>query len=505
MSSSPERTTAAHRRYRRLSRTVAGLSFSLAAGTLIADEVAEQSAARAREDDFYRSAEVFSEIFHEIQQKYVEEIDTDSLMEAAIRGMFESLDPHSAYMGSELYDQLTQSTQGEFFGIGIHITRDENGVLTVIAPIANTPSARLGVQPWDRIIEIEGESTEGMSLSEAVRRLKGPEGTQVRIKVFRAPEAPGEEGQVLEFTITRAKIEILSVFSQVLEERVGYLRLAQFSEETGRDLREHLRGLIDQGVQALILDLRFNTGGLLNQAIEVCDLFLPEGATVVKTDGRLPTSEKEYLCNHIAFTDLPMLVLVNEGSASASEIVAGALQDHGRALVVGPQDGVAPSGHEDGWTFGKGSVQTIEELEHALELDDEGRPRPSAIRLTTAHYFTPDGHDIHKRGIQPDIMISVPPGHERELFRRGLLGDPDTVEPEDHQEAVRNGLNDEGGVGEATDVSPEAEEGEEAPEDSVVVIDPHAEETREEPFRDILLDEAVRHMRIYLMMQHEIS
>jgi carboxyl-terminal processing protease len=473
---------AAHHLYVILRAVAISLTLALAAGTVIADTARERTARQASDEEFYRSAAVFNEVFHEIQSKYWKEVDTKTLMEAAIRGMFLALDPHSQYMGPQSFDQLTQSTTGEFYGIGIHITiRD--GVLTVIAPIPDSPSAKLGIQPWDRIIEINGESTEGMALNEAVDRLKGPRGTQVNIRVFRTPEEKGGEPQYLDFTITRDEITIQSVFSRVIDDKVGYIRLAQFSDDTGKDLRRAIHDLQDKGVQGLILDLRFNTGGLLSQAIEVCDLFLPRGDLVVSTDGRLPNQVRRYYSENDALTDLPMLVLVNDGSASASEIVAGALQDHHRALIVGP---------EGETTFGKGSVQTIEELQHTLDYDENGNPRTSAIRLTTAHYLTPSGRSIHEVGITPDIGIPLPTGQRLALLQHGLLGEPDTVEPEAHVRAVQEGLGaseeNHRGPRETPSVTPPDQE------------QPQGENLRERPSRppvapERLLEEQMDHER----------
>jgi carboxyl-terminal processing protease len=495
-----------HKRFGVLRWVVALFTITLAAGTLIADEVAEQASAREKEEEFLRGAEVFTEIFHEIQEKYVEDIGSTELMEAAIRGMFAALDPHSQYMGPDTFSQLTQSTTGEFFGIGIHIGQ-RDGWLTVIAPIPNTPSARLGIQPWDRIMEIQDDeteewvTTEDMPLQEAVQRLKGPEGTQVKVRIFRAAEEAGQEGQILEFTITRARIEIESVFSTVLEDNIGYLRIAQFSEETSNELRRALRSVVEQGVEGLILDLRWNSGGLLSQAIDVSDLFLPKGALAVSTQGKEASSRREYHCQQEAFTDLPMITLVNRGSASASEIVAGALQDHRRSVIFAPD-----AGQEGNYTFGKASVQTIEEIQHVLDYDDEGNPRPTAIRITTAHYYTPNDRDIHDVGIIPDIHMKLPRGNEAEVFRRGRLGEPDMIEPDEHRDAVRSGMLENGNSGSSQNGNSEGESVDESPEDSVIEIDPFAEpEEDDEAFRDVLLEAAVRHLEVYLRLNGEDS
>ncbi|NUP89489.1 MAG: S41 family peptidase [Candidatus Sumerlaeia bacterium] len=504
-----------HLHHRRMRWLCAAAGVVLAASTLFADRVIAQSASQAADEEFFRAAETFSEVFHAIREKYVEEIDTQTLMEAAINGMFSALDPHSQFMPADVFDQLEQSTQGEFYGIGIHITiRD--GLLTVIAPIPGTPSAELGIQPWDRIIEIDGESTQGMPLPDAVRRLKGPRGTQVTVRIFRASEDPDVDDQILDFTITRDEVEIESVFSRMLDGDIGYIRLAQFSQDSAADVRRAVGELREQGAKGFILDLRFNSGGLLQGAIEVSEVFVPRQSLIVSTDGRLPNQNRRYFSESAPETDLPLMVLINRGSASASEIVAGCMQDHRRGIIVGP---------EGDHSFGKASVQTIEEIRHTLDTDENGNPRRSAIRLTTAHYLTPNGRQIHETGIEPDIGVPLPRGHEGELLRRGLLGDPNTIEPEDHRRAVLSRIGEY--------VSPEIglDEGEVAPEEvspeeraieplgRLLMEDEQGNSVRElsiddlagegrgsgEEFHDILLDEASRYLRVHLLIGGERS
>jgi len=369
-------------------------------------------------DEFYQMAPVLCEVYMEIRDKYVEKIDSKELIEGAIQGMFTKLDPHSQWMPYEDYQQLEKETEGEFSGIGIHIILDPNRILTVAAPIPGTPAAKAGLLPWDRIIEIEGKSTENITLMEAVKKLTGPSGTKVNLTIYRegAPER-------LHFSIVRSQIKIGSVYStEFQKEKIGYARIAKFSKETSEDLRKALDQFNRDGMKGAIVDVRFNTGGLLKEAIDVSSLFLPKGKTIVLTRQRsgeeVPfRSENEPVCNQ------PLIVLVNRVSASASEIFAGAIKDHHRGYLV------APKGER---TFGKGSVQTIEELTHSLDRDENGNPRRSAVRITTAKFYTPNGTRIEAvkddpkqpGGIAPDIEVALPKGYERELFGN-LLGEVD--------------------------------------------------------------------------------
>lgn len=326
----------------------------------------------------YRSLETFANILAIVRENYREEVDTETLVAGAIRGMMDSLDPHSGYLTEDAYRELQTETEGRFGGLGLEITvRD--GLLTVVSPIEDTPAARAGLRTGDQIIGIDDESTEDLGLEEAVKRLRGPQGTSVTIRVRRR----GHDG-LLTFTIVRDVIRVNSVRAHVLEPGFVYARIAQFQNGTGEDLVEALAGNEpeDGPVKGLILDLRNNPGGLLGQAVSVSDLFLDSGL-IVYTDGRLERQKQKFPATRKdSRTDFPMVVLVNGGTASASEIVAGALQDHKRALIVGAR------------TFGKGLVQTI------LPLDDR-----SALRLTTAEYFTPNGRSIHETGIEPDIVM----------------------------------------------------------------------------------------------------
>ncbi len=326
----------------------------------------------------YRSLETFANILAIVQKNYVKEVETGKLVDGAIEGMLSSLDPHSSYLTADEYRELQTETEGRFGGLGLEITV-RNGLLTVISPIEDTPAARAGVEPGDQIVGIDDRSTEDMGLAEAVQQLRGPRGSSVTISVRRK----GHD-KLLKFTIVRDVIEINSVRAYILEEGFLYARIAQFQDRTSENLRAALAKNQPQGegVKGLVLDLRNNPGGLLSQAVAVTDLFLDAGL-IVYTDGRLTQQKQKFSASREdSRTGFPMVVLVNGGSASASEIVAGALQDHKRALILGTK------------TFGKGSVQTI------LPLD--GR---SALRLTTAEYFTPNGRSIHEAGIEPDIVM----------------------------------------------------------------------------------------------------
>lgn len=363
-------------RKRRLFGWFLALGWVLFLGGMLVPRVAAVDA------DGYRSLETFANILAIVQRNYVKEVETKKLMTGAIEGMLSSLDPHSSYLTAEAYRELQTETEGRFGGVGLEITV-RNGVLTVISPIEGTPAARAGVQPGDQIIEIEDQSTEEIGLGEAVKRLRGPTGSDVTISVRRK----GHD-KLLKVTITRAVIEINSVRSYSLEPGFHYVRIAQFQDRTSQNMKDALARTRSEGtdIKGLVLDLRNNPGGLLSQAVGVSDLFLESGL-IVYTDGRQAQQKQKFSANkEDAHTNFPMVVLVNGGSASASEIVAGALQDHKRALVLGTQ------------TFGKGSVQTI------LPLD--GR---SALRLTTAEYFTPKGRSIHETGIEPDIVMERRP------------------------------------------------------------------------------------------------
>ncbi len=333
----------------------------------------------ANEEDDYKTLEIFTDVLSLVRSSYVEDVDMDELVYGAIRGMLNTLDPHSSFLTPEMYKDMQADTHGEFGGLGIEITV-KDGVLMIVSPIEDTPAYAAGIQAGDRIIKINDKSTRDIEIMEAVRMMRGPKGEAITISIQRSGVA-----DLLDFTIIRDIIQIQSVKSDLLQGHYGYVRVSQFQDRTGHDLKEHLTVLRQENgdqLQGMILDLRNNPGGLLDQAVAVADLFLSDGL-IVYTEGRESEAQLEFSAQKVGTEpEYPLVVLINGGSASAAEIVAGALQDHRRAIILGEQ------------SFGKGSVQTI------IPLDDH-----SGLRLTTARYFTPSGRSIQARGIDPDIVV----------------------------------------------------------------------------------------------------
>lgn len=345
---------------------------------------------KADTDAVYENIDIFTEVLRQVEKNYVEPQDPKTLIQGAIKGMVRGLDPHSSFLTKEEHEELMVETKGEFSGIGIEITIKDR-ILTVVSPIEGTPAYKAGIKSGDKIIKVEGKSTQDMSLLDAVKQIRGPEGTDVKLTVMReGAEKP------IDFTITRGVIPIQSVKHYALTPDIGYIRIANFQSDTAEDVSSALGELEKEGsLKGLVLDVRNNPGGLLAQAIEVSDLFVDSGIIVstkgrgndhnIKATARKNTTVREY----------PIIVLVNGGSASAAEIVAGALQDNKRALILGTR------------TFGKGSVQTI------LPLSDG-----SGLRLTTARYYTPSGKSIQSSGISPDIDIPFQPPEDGSKKKR---------------------------------------------------------------------------------------
>lgn len=329
----------------------------------------------------YEDLKIFTEVLSYVEANYVEEVEPERVIHGAIRGMLRSLDPHSSFMPPEMFGEMQVETEGRFGGLGIEITiRDD--VLTVVAPIEETPAFRAGILAGDQIVLVEGESTKDMTLIEAVKKLRGPEGSEVTIGVMR----PGFT-EPRDFTIVRAIIKIKSVRWTRLPEDVGYIKVRSFQKTTVNEVKEAIRELESQGMGSLVLDLRNNPGGLLDQAISVSELFLEDGKLIVYTKGRLTNQDmKGFSKGGGIWSSQPLAILINGGSASASEIVAGALKDWDRATLIGTQ------------SFGKGSVQTI------IPLSDG-----SGLRLTTAKYYTPNNAEIHGEGITPDLIVELEP------------------------------------------------------------------------------------------------
>ncbi len=328
----------------------------------------------------YEELKVFAEVLTQVKKHYVEEVRTDDLVHGAVRGMLKTLDPHSAYMTPEMYKEMKVETKGEFEGLGIQIGIKDHHV-TVIAPIEGTPAHAAGIQTGDMILKVDETPTKDLTLMEAVQRMRGPKGTEVTLTIQRDGAL-----ETLSFTLIRDTIKIRSVRSRLLDDHIGYVRISQFQEATPQDLDRELGKLQEEDIQGLILDLRNNPGGLLSAAVGVSEQFLQPDTLVVSVKGRDGWTDEYRASPPRDPQESPMIVLVNQGSASASEIVAAAMQDWGKAVIVGKT------------TFGKGSVQTI------LPLSDG-----SGLRLTTAKYYTPRGESIHSVGVKPDIVVEPKP------------------------------------------------------------------------------------------------
>uniref|UniRef100_A0A832GMX8 S41 family peptidase n=1 Tax=Caldimicrobium thiodismutans TaxID=1653476 RepID=A0A832GMX8_9BACT len=354
-----------------------------------------QALSLEKKEDTYKALKLFSQIFRLIEENYVTEINPKDLILGAIEGMLSSLDPHSSLMKPEEFKELEIETKGSFTGIGIEITIKDD-ILTVVAPIEDTPAWKAGIKSGDRILKIDEKSTKGMKITEAVKLLRGPKGTKVKLTILR------NDRDIIEITLVRDVIPIRSVRGKILEEGYGYVRISQFQEKTIEELVQALKQLEKETqLKGIILDLRNNPGGLLSSAVEVSDEFLENG-TIVTIKGKNKVNQMEFKAKpnppdrkH----KYPIVILINHGTASAAEIVTGALKDHKRALVLGEK------------SFGKGSVQTV------IPIEDN-----YAVRLTTALYYTPSGITINKQGIMPDIELP-----QVELTKKNGKGEKDTT------------------------------------------------------------------------------
>lgn len=361
-----------------------GFSAALTGGVLAerpAAAAAEPAPAASSTSIPWEEARLFAEVYQRIKRDYVDDVDDHTLMDKAIRGMVSALDPHSAYLDSEEFEEIRLSTMGSYPGVGIEVVAEDSAV-KILRPIEGSPAAEAGLLPGDEIVRIDGKDV-GADLAGAISRMRGESGSTVKLTVRRK----GHPG-LLEFTLRRAKVEVHSVSSQTLAPGYGYLRITSFSETTADDVTRAIARLKREspwGLKGLVLDLRNNPGGVLEAGVAVADAFLNEGV-IVTADGRTPDSRFEMDATPgDLINGAPMVVLVNSGSASAAEIVAGALKDHGRAELIGHK------------TYGKGSVQTVMPLSHG-----------GALKLTTSRYFTPSGASIHGIGIMPDVVIPGP-------------------------------------------------------------------------------------------------
>ena len=381
------------------------------AGLLLLVGPGGDSYVSALDRDTYQSLKTFTEVLDLVEKNYVEEVDAKTLVQGAINGMIKSLDPHSAFMTPEMYKELEVETKGSFGGIGIEIAVQKD-VLTVVTPIEDTPAFEAGVKAGDQIIRIDGKSAKDMTITEAVTKLRGQKDTKVTITIVRESLPKPQD-----ITITRSIIKIKSVKSRIYNDHIGYVRITAFQERTSEDLKKALKEVAEKAkpLEGIVLDLRNNGGGLLPQSIGVSDIFLKSGV-IVSTKGRTKTMESQAVAKDDGNEPIcPVVVLVNEGTASAAEIVSGALQDNRRALIVGTQ------------TFGKGSVQTV------IPLEDG-----AALKLTTAKYYTPSGRSIQAEGIAPDIMVKfIKPSDEtgqateQRIREKDLRGHIKAVKEED--------------------------------------------------------------------------
>jgi carboxyl-terminal processing protease len=387
---------------KRIAITLAVLLLGL--NLVVAARIYSQATAKTERDNPYTHMELITRVMELIRNQYVDsgKVSYRDLTYGALRGMLGSLDPHSQFMEPQTYEDMKEDTEGKFGGLGIQITMSKEGFLTVIAPIEDTPAARAGLLPGDRIIRIEGKVTEKMTLTDAVHQLRGDPGTKVTISIFRQKaKDPGE--RIKDYTMERAEIKPGSVKdAKILQDGIGYIRITQFNEPTADEFDKALDKLQSQGMTALIIDLRNNPGGLLESARKVASKFVPTGDLIVSTEGRDPAQKLVYKSDRgKKLLNTPVVVLINNGSASGSEIVAGALKDLKRAVLIGET------------SFGKGSVQSILQL-----------PDGSAVRLTTAKYYTPSHNVIHEYGVTPDIIVPISQEDESKLqeqrFRAGL-------------------------------------------------------------------------------------
>lgn len=369
----------------------------LSINLIIGARVYFSTAQAAEKDSPYPSLELFSFVMEKVRKDYVDgkNLTYQDLVYGALKGMLNTLDPHSEFMEPEQYKELQNDTQGAFGGLGIVVSMRDN-FITVVAPMDDSPGFKAGIMSGDRIIRVDGKSTEKLGLQETVKTLRGDPGTDVRLTIFRPSTS-----QVKEYKLTRSVINVDMAKDingkkefPLGENKIGYVRLVQFGEKTSDELEAALNKLKSEHMQGLILDLRWNPGGLLEQAVDVCEKFLPRGTLIVTTEGRNPAQDSEHRATGSGdeLHDMPMVVLVNGYSASASEIVAGCLQDLKRGIILGEK------------TFGKGSVQSI------MPLKDG-----SALRLTTAKYYTPSHKVIHERGITPDIIVPVADEQDRDM------------------------------------------------------------------------------------------
>jgi carboxyl-terminal processing protease len=432
---------------------------------------------RVRHRHLYDEYETLSRIVTAVTDNYVQEVDTKKLFYGAYDGMLQTLDPYSAFLPPKETEDLEVETKGEFGGLGIEITLDKAGILTVIVPIEGTPAFKAGVLAGDKIIKIEGKSTKGLSLREAVEQLRGPKGKPVTITVLH------EGGKIEDITVVRDIIKLESIKDPGFADeahKIGYVRLTGFQANSAESLDASVKDLQAKGMKALILDLRFNPGGLLTSAIEICDRFLDEGV-IVSTRGRRSRERIYRAKKGRTYPDIPLAILVSNRSASASEIVAGAIKDHKRGVLVGMR------------TFGKGSVQSLIKLE-------DGK---SSLRLTTAYYYTPSGRLIHRDvndpdqkewGIEPDIEVTVTPEDEAALWNKWR---------DEHIQKARENGDGNGAKPDGDKPKPDADKPKTEPEKPGA--DGADEQKPKAPVRDLTLEAAVNALKGMIIVKDRTS
>ena len=404
--------------------------------------VPTQAQSNKGQDDFYEQLDLLMRIFERVRSEYVDEVEDKEIIEAAIQGMLRSLDPHSTYLNPDIYQQVRVQMEGEYGGLGIEVQM-ENGVVKVVSPIDDTPAANAGILGGDYITHIDGEAIMGKTLTEAVKKMRGPVGSPIVVTIVRK-----EESEPFKIEITREKIMVRSVRHRIEDETIGYIRVTTFNMQAGQSVESAIRKIVDElgdNLDGVILDLRNNPGGLLDEAIRISDAFLDRGEIVSTRGRRRQNNNRWYATSGDMLDGLPVVVLTNAYSASASEIVAGALQDHRRAIVLGDR------------TFGKGTVQSEIRL---------GRKGDQAIRLTTARYFTPSGRSIQERGVEPDIELLMP---RQRNARRNARREADLnghIE-NDQQRPDREGETDN--VAEAQNIGAKIQSDEEEPQEVVDV------------------------------------
>jgi carboxyl-terminal processing protease len=405
------------------SEFVSLLGFLLIAVLLLTNGFAARISAEEKSVDVYREIEPIGVVLDTILREYVREVDMPKVVQGALIGMMGSLDRNSSFITAEDLEAMREDTKGEFEGIGVSIQPDADGNIMVFHPLPGSPAAAAGIRPFDKIIAIDGKSTKGMTTADAANLIKGPRGTTVNLTIHRKERnaAPEVQPEVLNFTVNRAKVPLESIKeAALLKGGVGYVRLSDFKDNSGRDLAKKLQEFLDQGMKAFILDLRWNPGGLLTASKDACELFLPKGALVTYTKGRTaieggPNKDDLRLLTEngpVLPDGLPVIILVNRNTASSAEIVTGSLQFHERALVLGEK------------TFGKGSVQTIIPMK---------TPQNTALRLTTALYYTPADVTIDHQGILPDIELAMTQEQEESLAKQMFESFKENPENQYHQ------------------------------------------------------------------------